>query len=404
MASRNRIQTFRSTDKLARPEASDSPLAGELYVNYPDKQLGVVAADAIQTLDLLPVRFFSSTTDYSTNDLVAQAGSIYKANGSIASGNPFNPANWTAIGGSGGSGVTDGDKGDVIVSGTGATWLLDPAITAAIAAKEPALPAGGTTSNFLRGDKTWAAVPAAGARIDVADTAPSSPVDNQLWWQSSTGGFFIRFNDGSSTQWVQVNGASGIADAPADGGEYVRVNGVWRQKSRTLILDGLTTAEVTVPTGARMVKLTGAIYPTTATYAAPGWQASVDGTNYIAGASDYYHVGFTHATGSNAFVNAAGAASAVGYLTYGQDYTPLGIGFEMTLPLARPSTGESFVGMVRGTYYRTLAADAYQDNVIKSVLLSTNLGSNLTIKKLKFLWNAAQTFRAPSTIDCEWVY
>ena len=43
------------------------------------------------------------------------------------------------------------------------------------------------------------------AAASISDAAPGSPVAGQMWWQSSTGNLFIYFNDGTSSQWVQVN-------------------------------------------------------------------------------------------------------------------------------------------------------------------------------------------------------
>jgi hypothetical protein len=43
----------------------------------------------------------------------------------------------------------------------------------------------------------------------VSDTAPSSPSQGQLWFEATTGSLFISYNDGDSTQWVQINGTSG---------------------------------------------------------------------------------------------------------------------------------------------------------------------------------------------------
>lgn len=39
----------------------------------------------------------------------------------------------------------------------------------------------------------------------IADAAPVTDSDGQMWWDSSTGDLFIWYNDGSSSQWVQIN-------------------------------------------------------------------------------------------------------------------------------------------------------------------------------------------------------
>ena len=92
----------------------------------------------------------------------------------------------------GGGGVTDGDKGDIIVSGTGTIWSLDvaqarstlsinnvdntsdaskPVSTAqatSIATKEPTIVVG-TTTQYWRGDKTWVALDKAAVGLGSVD-------------------------------------------------------------------------------------------------------------------------------------------------------------------------------------------------------------------------------------------
>jgi hypothetical protein len=58
------------------------------------------------------------------------------------------------------------------------------------------------------GATQWAPV---GGAVEISDTPPVSPLDNQLWWNSVLGSLFIRYNDGSTTQWVPAStgGSSG---------------------------------------------------------------------------------------------------------------------------------------------------------------------------------------------------
>lgn len=38
----------------------------------------------------------------------------------------------------------------------------------------------------------------------VSDTPPVGAPDNSLWWESDSGLLYLRFNDGTSTQWVMA--------------------------------------------------------------------------------------------------------------------------------------------------------------------------------------------------------
>jgi hypothetical protein len=45
--------------------------------------------------------------------------------------------------------------------------------------------------------------------IIASDTPPPFPTDNTVWWKSDSGATYIWFNDGSSSQWVQTGDGSG---------------------------------------------------------------------------------------------------------------------------------------------------------------------------------------------------
>lgn len=46
--------------------------------------------------------------------------------------------------------------------------------------------------------------------VVISDVPPIAPDDNQIWYESDTGLLFVRYNDGTSSQWVQINGGNVI--------------------------------------------------------------------------------------------------------------------------------------------------------------------------------------------------
>jgi hypothetical protein len=91
----NQVQTLKSSTPGGRPAGR---LPGELYVNWADKQIGVIDPSN-NPMDLVAIRNFSSTANYGTGDHVIYLGILYRA---LAASNPgpFNPANWASLGGS----------------------------------------------------------------------------------------------------------------------------------------------------------------------------------------------------------------------------------------------------------------------------------------------------------------
>jgi len=242
-----------------------------------------------------------------------------------------------------------------------------------------------------------------GGGVTISDTPPASPTDGQQWFESDSGAMFIRFNDGSSTQWVQTNGA-GIADAPADGGEYVRVSGVWRKKSQTLIADGLTQIDVDVPAGAKLLRVEGSIFwAAISANNSVTWRASVDGTNFLSGASDYFYGGMIHYAGSAGFANLVPTNEAYGRLTFPGDTTTQPVRFRWLFPVVKSTnTNALHTGTANSGYYNTPVSNAYTDLQMSTGVQS---GANLSIKKIRFFNGpVGGAFGNGSFIVCEWLY
>lgn len=57
------------------------------------------------------------------------------------------------------------------------------------------------------------------ATITTSDTAPSNPSNGDMWFDSSVGKTFIWYDDGTSTQWIQMNPNTQSGPAGADGAD-----------------------------------------------------------------------------------------------------------------------------------------------------------------------------------------
>ena len=80
----------------------------------------------------------------------------------------------------------------------------------------PSNPSNGDThAGFTYSSSVGAWRATAGVSTTLSNTAPSSPSDGDLWWNTNTSKLYISYDDGSSTQWVQaaVPGATGPAGA-----------------------------------------------------------------------------------------------------------------------------------------------------------------------------------------------
>lgn len=102
-------------------------------------------------------------------------------------------------------------------------------------------------------------------------------------------------------QWIgdaaSVPISNAIADCPSDGGEYMRVNGVWRLSKQTFVAPFAGNVVIfTPPAGARTALVKAALWAPSANQTAMQWSA--DGTTWAAGASDYSYAGWIHYAGS----------------------------------------------------------------------------------------------------------
>ena len=286
----SRVQNIRSSSKNTRPP-NTTRQPGEIYVNFADLQLGVITPGQ-SPQDLIAIRFFSADTDYATGDHVIQAGRAYRAKAPIPAG-PFDATEWETAGMA--DAPTDNrfygrvnnawdipEIGDVnqlqaqldlkapITSPSFAGVPLAPTAAAATSSTQIATTEFVKSQNYaviggadlagkvsksgdtMTGPLTLNAAPtvplhaatkgyvdAKPSGASVADTAPTAPVNGQMWWESDTGALYVYYDDLTSQAWVQLNAAvvdaysktqsdqRFLTDAPADGNLYARASNLW---------------------------------------------------------------------------------------------------------------------------------------------------------------------------------
>jgi hypothetical protein len=187
----NRLQILRSSTPGQIPTAG-TRLAGEMWTNFPDLQLGVI--DTTKTAQkLLAVRFFATTANYAAGDAVVRSGEIYIAKSSITAG-AFNASQWNQI---------------AWLSDIPALYVLPTASTSVLGGVK----IDGTTITINSG------VISSAGLVTVSSTAPSPVQNGALWYDLVGGQLYAWVNDGTSSQWVvAVNQSVSGVYLPMSGG------------------------------------------------------------------------------------------------------------------------------------------------------------------------------------------
>jgi len=115
----------------------------------------------------------------------------------------------------------------------------------------PASPSEGQIFNapggpsYVFNTPVWKAV-GQGQIAIISDTPPASPANGALWYESDSGVLYIWYNDGNSSQWVQVGG---IMQPPA-----VEASGTFKISEGTLLV-AAPQIDIALPAGYLQLKL-----------------------------------------------------------------------------------------------------------------------------------------------------
>ena len=169
-----RGQNLRSSTPGQTP-AAGTRQPGELWLNFPDLQLGAIDTSR-NAQKLIAVRFFSTLANYVAGDFVIQGGKLYFAKGAVPVG-AFNAGQWSQV-----AALTD----------IPALYVLPTASTSVLGGVK----IDGTSITISSGVISSAGLVSVGA-------TPPSPVQNGALWYDLVGGqLYAWVDDGTSKQWV----------------------------------------------------------------------------------------------------------------------------------------------------------------------------------------------------------
>jgi hypothetical protein len=245
-----------------------------------------------------------------------------------------------------------------------------------------------------------------GAVAFVSDIAPPVAGHGSLWYESDTGVLYMRYDDGNSQQWVQVSSPAGsqILEAPSDGKEYVRINGVWRVKSEIVDLTGASQGApktLQIPNWAKFYRLQGEVYIGQNGFVQ--MQVSVDGVNWINGASDYQTAGMVHNTGSSGYANYPTSGTPAYLLTVTGDNALLAQSFNVRGQVVGVPTKVYGAIDIEGSVLDAGAGTQMRHFIARAWLNLTVPAGGNRVQALRFFPNFAPAgFAAGSQMTVEW--
>ena len=161
--------------------------------------------------------------------------------------------------------LTDGDKGDITVSASGATWTIDNGVVTVAKISATGTPGSG---NFLRGDGSWSTATASIADADYGDITVSS--SGTVWTIDNDVVTYAKMQNVSATDRLLGRDAAGAGDV-----EELTVGGGIEFTTTGGIQTSAFTGNVTKSAGGTSLTIAnGVVAPAMLTTGGPSWDGS----------------------------------------------------------------------------------------------------------------------------------